>query len=136
MIYYTLCPSLTKAMQEGKIRFSHFKPGRDDSSTSIHCKIPAFDVADAFPDLAGLSNRELKDADIVDDVTLRIGLGNVQTTNPDFDMDNARLLDLAISRVGGVRTAPFLVATKAVFGVGSDAQRWTKNTVTFTGDGR
>lgn len=136
MIIRHLHPAIHVAMGNGKVFFSQFKNGRDDSSTSIHCTVAPHIVKDAFPELSDYSPRELRDSSIIDDVVIRIGLGNVSTTNPDFDMDGARLLALDVSRVGGVRTAPFLVATRAVFGRGTKRETWEKHTVTFTGDGQ
>lgn len=136
MITRHLHPAIESAMSDGKVVFHQFKNGRDDDSTSIHCKIAPNVVKAAFPELADYSDKELRDPSVVEDVTLRIGLGNVTTTDPDFDMDGARLLALDVSRVGGVRTAPFLVATRAVFGRGKTRKTWESTTVTYTGDGR
>ena len=136
MIIRHLHPAIHDAMRNGKVMFSQFKNGRDDASTSIHCTVAPHIVKDAFPELTDYTTRELRDIDMVEDVVIRIGLGNVTTTDPNFDMDGARLLALDVSRVGGVRTAPFLVATRAVFGRGAKRETWEKNTVTFTGDGK
>lgn len=135
MIKKHLHPAIVDAMTNGHIHFDKFRPGRDENSTSIHCIISPTHVTEAFDELAQLPAKELKNPDLVDDVTLRIGLGNVHTTNENFEMDGARLLELDVVRVGGVR-ASFVVARKAVFGVGDTPEKWKKNTVTFTGDGK
>lgn len=136
MIIHHLHPAIETAMHEGKVVFHQFKNGRDADSTSIHCTVAPSVVKDAFPDLADYSQKQLNDPEVVADVIIRIGLGNVSTTNPNFDMEDARLLDVDVSRVGGVRTAPFLVATRAVFGRGKTREKWESNTVVYTGDGR
>lgn len=135
MITKHLHPAIVDAMNKGHVYFEKFRPGRDENSTSIHCIVSPTHVTDAFEELENLPAKQLKNPDLVDDVTLRIGLGNVQTTNEHFEMDGARLLELDIVRVGGVR-ASFVVARKAVFGSGNTPEQWKKNTVTFTGDGK
>lgn len=119
MITHRLTKPFNESMRNRRVEVTRFRKStqtkQGDVITRIQCEAPITDVGHEFKALQDVDSTELANNAIYLPAILNLYIANVEQSNPQFNFQNAKLIDLTLTDVRRTFRENYIVVKTATF---------------------